>query len=71
MSAEGRHNTEQLSDKVKDKFCSMKVMHLGKNLLPICNRVYTCPGMDSKWTITVQKEGCGGIVFIIVFISMT
>lgn len=62
-SAEEHHNTEQLGDKVKDKFCSMKVMHLAKTPRRIyVHRVYAFPGMDSK--CTVQKEDSGGIVSI-------
>lgn len=64
-SAEGHHNTEQLGNKLKDKFCSMKVIRLGKNLHHLyVHRLYTFPAMDSKRAITVQEEDCGGIVSI-------
>lgn len=62
-SAEGHHNTEQLGDKVKDKFHESNASGR-KTCYLYVHRMYTFPVMDSKWTITVQKEDCGGIVSI-------
>lgn len=62
-SAKGHHNTEQLIkwviNSVPQKQCIWEKTHY-----LYVHRVYTFPGMDSKWTITVQKEDCGGIVSI-------